>query len=111
MTEPVAPHRPARRTRLPRRVVRSWAYVGGAVSFVIPWAMLNQAPRPATAESTTGSASGRPVIEVHRTIRRIVIDAPSAPVSSGKPQVRYVYVGGGGGGGGASASTHCSTCP
>jgi hypothetical protein len=54
------------------------------------------------------------VIEVHRTIRRIIVEAPSAPASTGggAPQVRYVYVGGGGGGGGsAPAATKCSTCP
>ena len=108
MTDASTPDRPARRRRLSKRVVRTWAYAGGAVSFVVPWAVLAHAPRPAAADPQTAAPS-RPVIEVHKTIRRIVIDPPSAPASSGTPQVRYVQSGGGGGG--APVSTHCSTCP
>jgi hypothetical protein len=103
----VDPQRGTRRGRLPKPVVRALAYLGGAMSFAVPSAILGHAPWPATPAGS--QASQRPVIELHKVIRRIVIDPPSAPAVTSAPQVRYVYVGGGGGG--SPASTHCSTCP
>jgi hypothetical protein len=103
---------PARRPRVSKRVLRSWAVVGSAVSFTVPLAALQAAPRP----QTPTQASQRRVIEVHKITKRIIIhDPPDVPSGGGGggggvPQVRYVYTGGGGGGGGGGVHTSCSTC-
>ena len=116
MTERVRPERPsgrapeagagARRPRVSRRVLRGWAYVGGAVTFLVPWGALAAHPRP---DDVKGAKPPPQLIEVRRITRRIIVqDPPHARAPSGGPTVRYVYVGGGGGGGGPS--THCSHC-
>ena len=98
------------RPRRSKRALRWWAYVGSALSFTVPWAVLTAAPQP----HANGERSPQ-VIEIHKITRRIIVqdrpDAPSGP-AGGAPQVRYVYVGGGsnGGGGGGAVHTRCSTC-
>ena len=100
------------RPRRSKRALRRWAYLGGALSFTVPWAVLTAAPKP---HATPGPRQQQ-VIEVRKITRRIIVqdppDAPSAPAGGGAPQVRYVYVGGGSGGsgGGGGVHTRCSTC-
>lgn len=78
--------RAAKPRRLSRGVLRTWAWIAGALAFFSPWAILGISPRPAT------SASAQPpqkIIIVKKITRRIIIkDSP-------KPQpVQYVYSGG-----------------
>ncbi len=98
-----------RPVRAPRRVVRGWAYVAGAVSLAVPWSALAALPKPPSAPQPAAPQ----VIDVRKVTRRIIIhDPPHAPAVAGGASVRYVYVGGGGGGGGGGGTvhTHCSTC-
>jgi hypothetical protein len=99
----------ARRPRLSKRILRRWAYVGGAVSFAVPWFVLSAVPKP---PASAGAAQQQPqVIEVHKILRRIVVaDPPNAPARTSAQQVRYVSIGGSGGGGGSVVHTKCSTC-
>ena len=101
--------RAGRRPRVSKRVLRRWAYVGGVVSFAVPWTALAAVPKPPASADPVPTQ----VIEVRKITRRVIVhDPPHAPASSGGPSVRYVYVGGGGagGGGGGVVHTRCSTC-
>ena len=85
MTEARAEHK--RRARVPKHVLRGWAWVAGALAFFSPWVVLGTAPRPATADAP----ARRPVVVIRKITRRVVIREAAKPVP-----VRYVYSGGGG---------------
>jgi hypothetical protein len=98
-----------RRKRASKASLRAAAWVAAGASLAGPFVGLELAPRPAAASA---DATGRRVVIVHRTIRRVVID-PAAPrtVVAGAPSVRYVVVGGGTvSSGGSAATTRCSGC-
>ncbi len=98
-----------RKARASRGSLRTAAWAAAGVALAAPWVALKAEPRPVP----TGSGTQRPVIIVHRTIRRIIVDpaAPAVPAMSA-PKVRYVYVGGGTvtTGGGSTGTTRCSGC-
>ena len=98
-----------RKARASKASLRPAAWAAAGVALAAPWVALKAEPRPVP----TGSGAQRPVIIVHRTVRRIVIDpgAPAVPAVSA-PKVRYVYVGGGTvtTGGGSTGTTRCSGC-
>lgn len=77
MTTEAAPRR-----RLPRPVVRAWAWLAAAVSFLVPAAAIGAQPEV----NPVPAAAARPVV-VRRIIRRVVHEAAAAPVP-----VRTVYV-------------------
>ena len=79
-----------RRARLPKHVLRAWAWIAGTLAFFTPWVVLGTSPRPATAEAP----AKRPVVVIRKITRRVVIRQAAKPAP-----VRYVYTGGGGGGG------------
>ena len=85
--------------------LRAAAWTAAGVSLVAPSVALAVAPRPAPASAYQAH---RQVIVLHRTIRKIVYPAASAPTTA--PPVRYVYVGGGSVSSGSTATTRCSGC-
>jgi len=93
----------------PRRAskgrLRAAAWTAASVSLAAPSVALAVAPRPAPASAYQAH---RQVIVLHRTVRKIVYPAASAPTTA--PPVRYVYVGGGSVSGGSTATTRCSGC-
>jgi hypothetical protein len=86
---PVAAGR--RKRRMPKGAVRTFAWIGGAASFLSPFVVLGVAPKPAPAATGPTQSAPRRVLVVHHVIRKIIIT--EAPTSSG-PQ--YVSSGSGG---------------
>jgi hypothetical protein len=69
--------RAKRRPRASKRVVRTWAWIAGLISFFVPAATLAGNASAATPVLTTrGSQS---VVIVRHLIRRVVIVDPSGP--------------------------------
>ena len=110
-----AGHASPPRKRVSKARLRATAWVAAGASVAAPLVALEASPKPAVADRQ----APRPVVVVHRTIRRVVIDPPSAPrpvAGTGSPQVRIVYVGGrtvtasGGSSGGSAGTTRCSGC-
>jgi hypothetical protein len=85
-----------------KRSLRVMAWTAGIVSFLTPWGVFLNNPRPATA--TPGAEQPRQVI-VKKIIRKVYTQAPAT--TQPQPRVRYVYVSGGGSsvssGGGSTA--------
>jgi hypothetical protein len=73
--------------RLPKRLLRVWAWIAGALAFFTPWAVLGVSPKPPAG--TAAPAAGRPVILIRKITRRVIIQA--APKSQ---PIRYVYASG-----------------
>jgi hypothetical protein len=90
---------PTKRTRLSCTVVRVWAWIAGAMSFVAPFGLLGLSPRPAggaTAAPTSATAAmpghqGRPVVIV--LTKRIVYTkaASSSVTTSSSGSIGYNY--------------------
>lgn len=100
-------HPPATRPRrVSRAVVRAWAWIMGALSFLTPWALLGLSPMPAqAAPSAPGAVAARPVVVVV-TKRVVVSRAASSSVTSSGP-VHYTYAPSTG----SAAATTCGTHP
>jgi hypothetical protein len=98
---------PVRRPRrVSRTVVRAWAWVMGALSFLTPWALLGFSPVPAqAAPAAPRPVAGRPVVVVV-TKRVVVSRAASSSVTSSGP-VHYTYAPSTG----SAAATTCGTHP
>jgi hypothetical protein len=68
-------------------LLRTWAWLSGALAFLVPWVAFRVQPKPAVAlVPMSATSSSRKVIVVHRILRRIVIDAPEEAAGP-----RYVY--------------------
>jgi hypothetical protein len=79
MTDP----RPAKKRRWSRRKIRALGYASGLLTFVAGLGVLGYAPRPATAESASGTHKPKPrrTVIVRRITRKVIIvDAPTASV-------------------------------
>jgi hypothetical protein len=76
-----------------KRSLRVMAWTAGIVSFLTPWGVFLNHPRPATA--TPSAEQPRQVI-IKKIIRKVYTQAPAT--TQPQPKVRYVYVSGGGGG-------------
>jgi hypothetical protein len=94
-------------------MVRAWAWIVGALSFLSPWGMLGLWPKPAAAEAppttTTTTATAppkRPVVLVI-TKRIVYTRSPTSSVSTtGSGPIHYVYAPST-----SSAATTCATPP
>lgn len=114
ISERVAPHLdrppgspdrvpPTPRTRASKRRLRAMAWLAAGIGFASPAAAIALVPKP-----SEGSAPvQRPIVIVHRTIRRIVI-TPRAPTTL-PPRVTYVSAGGASGST-STGTTRCSGC-
>jgi hypothetical protein len=84
-----------RRPRLPKSVVRAWAWVTGGITFFGSWILLGMQPKPAGEGAQAPPprpVSPQPVTQVI-LLRRVVIE--EIPVAAA-PAVRYVSGGGSG---------------
>jgi hypothetical protein len=91
------------RTRASKRRLRAMAWLAAGIGFASPAAAIALVPKP-----PEGSAPvQRPIVIVHRKIRRIVI-TPRAPTTP-PPRVTYVPAGGASGTS-STGTTRCSGC-
>jgi hypothetical protein len=91
---PVA-RRPAPK-RASLRLLRAWAWLAGAVSFLAPTAILATAPRPAASAVPVATSPRAPEVIIHHVIRRVVVRAPTRVVTvGGSLQVPTVVTGAG----------------
>lgn len=88
-----APRSGSARRRASKGLLRTLAWLGGAVGFVSPWAALAVAPKPVAAQPAP-AVSPRPTIIVHHIIRKVIVTerAPSVagPVTTTSGGVVYV---------------------
>lgn len=90
---------PTRRTRVSRNVVRVWAWIAGAMSFLAPFGLLGLSPRPAErAKAGPPSATAarpahhrRPVVVI--VTKRIVYTkaASSSVTTSSSGSIGHTY--------------------
>ena len=107
MTEAAPPHSPGAaspiaagparkpKRRMPKGLLRTFAWVGGVISFLSPIGVLGLTPKPAPAATgaTPAQAQQPRTVIIHHVIKKVIIEEPAA--SSGG--VSYVSGGGGGG--------------
>jgi len=84
---PASAHGRARRRRLPKRVLRIFAWIAGVASFLSPWAGLAGPP-----EQVSATPHVEPQVILKRKVikRRVIVQVPSRVPP--QPIVRYVYV-------------------